>query len=196
LDYVPLLASEHEARRWLLYPWRMFSPDALVANIDCYVAHELHRQEVRDKEICDQLEALLGKAADWRTALLLEACYNDHARRTLEEILVNVFTGGPESERKQWNAACDAIAKLKSSGPAKLAKATALVFVLACRAKNELLPPRGEILEFLRWHGIKVRPGNAGRDIFTGPILSALRQRRSGRPKKTRQPNKFDGFEN
>jgi hypothetical protein len=94
--------------------------------------------------------------------------------------LASVFTAG-RSEKRQWDAAYDAIAQLKRSGPAKPAKAMALMFVLSCRVKNQLLPTRGEILNFLKQQGINVRRGNAARDIFTGPILSTLSRCRSGR---------------
>ena len=78
LGYELLLASEGEARRQLLAPLAML-PLAYVEKfgvknfVDPYVARELHRQELRDKELRDVLNALFGKAADWRVALCIEA---------------------------------------------------------------------------------------------------------------------------
>jgi hypothetical protein len=190
LGYDLLLASEREARRQLLAPWRFFSPDSLVANIDPFVALVLHRQEVRDKETRDLLDALLGKGSNWRSALCLEARRNDYARSELERVMGSAAAQGDTREVERFLEAFKAVDRLKT-GLVKLTKAQALFFVLGCRARGEPLPTRGEVLRFvlpiLASGDMDSRKRNAARDIFTGPILSALLRGRAGRPRKTRR---------
>ena len=94
LDYDLLLASEREARRQLLAPWQCSRSPPEKARlgkfVDPYVARELHRQELRDKELRDVLNALFGKAGDWRVALCIEARRNDYARGELERAIGSV----------------------------------------------------------------------------------------------------------
>ena len=64
--------------------WR----NSVVANfVDPYVARELHRQELRDKELRDVLNALFGKAGDWRVALCIEVRHNDYAWNKFDRAL-------------------------------------------------------------------------------------------------------------
>jgi hypothetical protein len=186
LDYDLLLFSERQARYRMLYPWRLLPREVLVANIDPFVALELHRQEVRDKELRDLLDALLGKASDWRSALCIEAQRNDYARDELGRIMGSSYAKVDTGEAGRFLEALKAVDRLKKGVAVKTAKAWALVFVLGCRVKAEPLPTRGEVLRFLASRGIEVSKNNAARDIFTGPILGDLSQDRAGRPKKTR----------
>jgi hypothetical protein len=193
LDYELLFASEREARRQLLAPWAMI-PLALLKKlgpekiVDPYVARELHRQELRDKELRDVLNAVFGKAGDWRVALCIEARHNDHARVELSRAAA-VRDDTREADR--FLAAFKAIDLIKKRGPVKAAKAWALLFALGCRVRGEPMPTKGEVLRFvnsiLASGGIKSWKENAARDIFTGPILDALLRGRAGRPRKTRR---------
>ena len=113
-DYVPLLASEREARRGLLYPWKVFmrrgapqnDRNKILTKIDPYVARELHRQEVRDKELRDIFAALFGSEADWHEALLLEGLHNDCARRELSWRLTELAITGAAEDFAQYGH-CD-----------------------------------------------------------------------------------------
>jgi hypothetical protein len=189
LGYKLLLASEGEARKQLLAPLEML-PLAYVEKIgvknlvDPYVARELHRQELRDKELRDVLNALFGKAGDWRVALRIEARHNDYVRVGLDHA-VAVWDGTPEADR--FLASFRAIARLKKRGPVKAAKAWALLFVLGRRVRGEPMPTKGEVLRFLESKHTAFLKENAARDIFTGPILDALLRGRAGRPRKTRR---------
>jgi hypothetical protein len=189
-NYEPLLFSEREIRRRLLAPWRMISPAYLKEFVDPYVARELHRQETRDKELRDLFDALLGKASDWRTALCVESQRNIDARSELGRIQGNSWAEGNTDELGRFLEALKAVKRLNERGPVRPAKAWALSFVFGCRMMGEPLPYRGEVLEFLSKKGIKVPKNNAARDIFTGPILSALAQRPSGAPKTKRRRHK------
>ena len=156
--------------------------------VDPYVARELHRQELRDKELRDVLNALFGKAGDWRVALCIEARRNDYARG---ELACAIATGDGTREVDRFLEAFKAIALLKKRGPVKTAKAWALLFVLGCRVHGEPMPTKGEVLRFVQsrlasedFNSLKE---HAARDIFTGPILDALLRGRAGRPRKTRR---------
>ena len=186
LGYDLLLFSERDARYWMLYPWRLFPPEVLVANIDPFVALELHRQEVRDKESRDLLDALLGKASDWRSALCIEAQRNDCARDELERITGSSYAKVDTGEAGRFLEALKAVDRLKKGGPVKTAKAWALFFAIGCRGRGEAMPARGDVLDFLKSKRIPFVKGHAARDIFTGPILSDLPRRRSGAPRKKR----------
>ena len=189
LDYDLLLATEREARRQLLAPWAMIL-DVLkklgpAKFVDPYVARELHRQELRDKELRDVVNALFGNAGDWRVGLCIEARLNGYARGEFDRAIV---AQDDPRETDRFLEAFKAIALLKKRGPVKAAKAWALVFVLGCRVCGDPLPTKGEVLRFV---GSKLPSGiwkeNAARDIFTGPILDALLRGRAGRPRKTRR---------
>ena len=157
--------------------------------MDPYVARELHLQELRDKELRDVLNALFGKAVDWRVALCIEAWRNDYACGELTSAIA-IHDGTREADH--FLEAFRAIVRLKKRGPVKTAKAWALFFVIRRRAYGAPLPTKGEVLRFVRLQmqtediadSLK---RNACRDIFTGPILSALMRGRAGRPRKTRQ---------
>ena len=188
-DYQLWLASEREARRWLLFPWRFLMQrgvplDEALRNIDPYVAQELHRQEERDKELRDEMDALFGKASDWRIALLIEARLNDHARRELTDTLTRIALAGEEREFALFGDAVATFARIKATGPTKLVKAAVLMFILSCRANGESPPTRAETDQLLERIGIL---GNAGRnvvrDVYSGPIAGYLAQR-VGRPRK------------
>ena len=167
-----------------------------------YVARELHLQEVRDKELRDLFDALFGtnrdwcvglchKAGDWRIALCVEKQHNDHARGELERTMGTAAVRSDTNEVDRFLEAFRAIDRLKERGPIKVAKAWALFFVVVHRAYGAPLPTKGEVLRFVR---LKVPTEdiadslkrNAWRDIFTGPILSALKQGRAGRPRKNK----------
>jgi hypothetical protein len=188
LDYDLLFASEREARKQLLAPAMI--PPALLKKlgpekiVDPYVARELHRQELRDKELRDVLNALFGKAGNWRVGLCLEAQHNDHARG---ELACAVAIGDGTREADRFLAAFKVIALIKKRGPVKTAKAWALLFALGCRVRGEKMPTKGEVLRFLESKHIPFLKENAARDIFTGPILDALLRRRAGRPRETRR---------
>ena len=82
LDYGLLLASESEARRQWLAPLAMLPLACMekfgVENfVDPYVARELHRQELRDRESRDILNTLFGKAG----GLACRAVYRGPAQR-------------------------------------------------------------------------------------------------------------------
>ncbi len=173
LDYDLLLASEREARRQMLAPLAMLPLSylekfGLGGFVDPYVASELHRQELRDKELRDVLNALFGKAGDWRVALCIEARRNDHARGELDRAIA---VQDDTREVDRFLTAFKSIGLLKNRGPVKAAKAWALYFVLGCRVRGERMPTKGEVLRFLASRGIEVSKKHAARDIFTGPIL-------------------------
>lgn len=189
LDYDLLLASEREARRQMLAPLAMLPLSylekfGLGGFVDPYVASELHRQELRDKELRDVLNALFGKAGDWRVALCIEARRNDHARGELDRAIA---VQDDTREVDRFLTAFKSIGLLKNRGPVKAAKAWALYFVLGCRVRGERMPTKGEVLRFLASRGIEVSKKHAARDIFTGPILDSLLPGRAGRPRKTRR---------
>jgi hypothetical protein len=190
IDYDLLLASEREARRQLLAPWAIFHPAYAIEHIDPFVARELHLQEKRDKELCDLLDALFGKAGDWRVGLCIEARRNDYARGELKRVMGYIGAKGDTGELGLFFEAFKAVDRLKKSGPIRLAKAWALYFVLGCRDRGESLPTRGQVLEFLKSKRIPFDKKHASRDIFTGPILSDLPRSRAGRPRKTRRARK------
>lgn len=185
LDYDLLLATEREARRQLLAPWVMIPLACLKQlRLDPYVASELHRQELRDKELRDVVNALFGKAGDWRIALYIESRHNDYARGLLDRAMAG---GDDTCEADRFLEAFKAVARLKERGPVKIAKAWALMFVLGCRVYGDPLPTKGEVLRFLESNHISFVKEHAARDIFTGPILDALLRGRAGRPRKTRR---------
>jgi hypothetical protein len=111
-NYEPLLFSDREIRRRLLAPWRMISPACLKEFVDPYVARELRRQETRDKELRDLLDALLGKASDWRTALCIESQRNIDARVELGRIQDNSWTEGDTDELGRFLEALKAVKRL------------------------------------------------------------------------------------
>ena len=121
-DYELLLASEREARRQLLAPPVMLPPDILkelgpTKFVDPYVARELHLQEKRDKELRDLLDALLGKASDWRSALCVEARHNDYARGELGRITGSNYAKGDTREAGLFLEALKAVDRLKTARP-------------------------------------------------------------------------------
>ena len=206
-DYEPLLAGEREARRQLLAPPVMLPPDILkelgpTKFVDPYVARELHLQEVRDKELRDVVDTLFGKngdwcvglrskAGDWLIGLCIETRRNDYASGELTRALGHAATQGDTGEAARFVEAFRAIDRLKERGPVRVAKAWALYFTLGCRVCGDPLPTRGEVLRFVQSKmalgDIDSLKRNAWRDIFTGPILSALLRGRAGRPLKTRR---------
>ena len=115
--------------------------------VDPYVARELHRQELRDKELRDVLDALFGKAGDWRVGLCIEARRNDYARGEFDRAIV---AQDDPRETDRFLEAFRAIDRLKESGPIKAAKAWALLFVLGCRVRGDPLPTKGETLRFVQ----------------------------------------------
>jgi hypothetical protein len=199
IDYDLLLASEREARRQLLAPWAMIPPDVLKKLgpekfVDPYVSRELHLQELRDKELRDVLDALFGKAGDWRVGLCIESRRNDYARGELNRIMGGAAARGEVDEVARFLEAFRAVDRLKKGHPLKIAKALALLFTLGCRVCGDPLPTKGEVLRFVQPRlasgGIDSRKRNAWRDIFTGPILSALLRGHAGRPRKARRARK------
>jgi hypothetical protein len=202
LSYDLLLASEREARRQLLAPWGLFHPAYAIEHIDPFVARELHLQEKRDKELRDVLDALFGtdrdwcvglcsKAGAWRIGLCIEARRNDYARDELARAMNSAANRGDTREVARFLEAFRAVDRLKERGPVKIGKALALFFVLGCRVRGEPLPTRSEVLRIVQSRlasgDIDSLKRNASRDIFTGPILSALLRGRAGRPLKTRR---------
>ena len=190
--YIPLLASEREARLWLLSPWRVLTRQKDVRNkilpkfVDPYVARELHRQEERDKELRDAFDALFGKKYTNHVALLLEAQFSDQARRELEGILLKLTLDGNEKHLGLFVQAMALLRRRKQTrSPNKLLKATVLLFVLSRRFAGEPKPTRDETDQLIE--NMKVRLGNDGRntvrDIYCGPILGYLAHR-VGRPRK------------
>ena len=183
LDYEPLLASVREARRVLLAPWRWFPRDLIAENIDPFVAKELLRQELFDAEFREDLEKLLGKeAVNRRVVLLLEARYNDHARKELGDALAKAYATADAKEVAEWDAARKIVARC----PAHPARILARIYVRGFWIHEKPFPPRGEVLEFLKSRGIPVSRKNAARDIFIG-ILSKCPRRRAGRKKSNRR---------
>jgi hypothetical protein len=187
LGYELLLASEGEARRQLLAPLAMLPLAYVEKFVDPYVARELHRQELRDKELRDVLNALFGKAADWRVALCIEAGPNNYARG---ELACDAAIEDGIREADRFLAAFKMVTLIKKRGPVKTAKAWALLFALGCRVYGKPMPTKGEVLRFLESKGIAFVKEHAARDIFTGPILDALLRGRAGRPRKTRRARK------
>ena len=176
IDYGLLLASESEARRQWLAPLEML-PLAYMEKfgvenfVDPYVARELHRQELRDRESRDILNTLFGKAGDWRVALCIEARHNDYAWGKFDRALTI------PNEVDRFLEAFRAIVRLKRARPSQNRQGMgALLCAWVPRLRRSAAHKRGDapICEIeIGFEGISAWKENAARDIFTGPILGA-----------------------
>lgn len=130
---------------------------------------------------------------DWRLAVLLVTA-NPCNKLENAELAAWLMRAVKEHNGDELRAFAKCLDALKNGdSPTKRAKALALYFASQRQLKYGKLPTKAEVRKYLEIAGIVLPERDSagwkklGRDLFSGPILSALPRGRAGSPKKPRK---------